>query len=215
MTTPPPPPAAIQTLADLLERLGGIPLARVRYHPSPGTATEQDVLIPGQHPCELVDGVLVEKAPGYRESCLAGALLALVRAFVLPRNFGLVSGADGTVGLFPGLVRIPDVAFTSWDRLPNRRMPAEPIPHLAPDLAVEVLSHSNTEAEMARKRGEYFTAGARLVWIVDPDSRSVTVYTSPTQSNTLAKTDLLDGGAVLPGFTLSLRDLFAELDRAG
>ena len=74
------------------------------------------------------------------------------------------------VWLFRGLVRIPDVAFTSWERLPGRRVPPEPIPELAPDLAVEVLSQSNTEAEMTRKRGEYFAAGVRLVWLVDPDA---------------------------------------------
>src|SRR5207244_2699767 len=103
-------PPAIRTLADLLERLGAIPPARVRFQPAPGTATEEDVIAAGQREnrlCELVDGVLVEKAMGFREACLAGALLALLREFVVPRNLGLVSGADGMIRLFPGLVRIP------------------------------------------------------------------------------------------------------------
>jgi Uma2 family endonuclease len=212
------PPAPVRTLADVLESLGGISPARVLANPAPGTATEQHVLEIHRcekRLCELVDGALVEKAMGYRESLLAGAILAFLRAFVVPRNLGLVTGPDGMVRLFPGLVRIPDVAFASWDRLPDRRVPAVPIPQLAPDLAVEVLSESNTEAEMARKLHEYFTAGVRLVWLVDPEARTVAVYTGPEHFTVLGEAQTLDGGAVLPGFTLPLRELFAELDRQG
>jgi Uma2 family endonuclease len=212
------PPATIRTLADLLERLGGISADRVRFHPAPGTATEADVLEVERREnrlCELVDGVLVEKAMGFRESLLAFALGGILRAFVVPRNLGLVSGPDGTLRLFPGLVRIPDVAFISWDRIPDRRVPEAPIPGLAPDLAVEVLSPSNTTAEMARKRGEYFAAGVRLVWSVDPRSRTVTVHDAEGRSTTLDEAATLDGGAVLPGFAMPLKDLFAELDRRG
>ncbi len=87
---------------------------RVRFCPFPGTATVQDVIDLGDHEgrlCELVEGVLVEKAGGYVESRLAGFLLALLNNFVIPRNLGIVTGADGAVQLMPGLVRIPDVAF--------------------------------------------------------------------------------------------------------
>jgi Uma2 family endonuclease len=206
------------TLADLLERLGGISPSRVLADPAPGTATEEDV--PEIHRrekrlCELVDRVLVEKAMGFRESLLAGALITLLRAFVIPRNLGVVSGEAGMVRLFPGLVRIPDVAFTSWDRLPGRQVPTAPVPQLAPDLAVEVLSEGNTDAEMTRKLREYFAAGVRLVWFVDPQTRTVTVYTGPEESRVLDEAQTLDGGQVLPGFSLSLRILLAELDRQG
>jgi Uma2 family endonuclease len=68
---------------------------------------------------------------------------------------------------------------------------------------------------MARKRLDYFTAGVRLVWEIDPDARTVSVYTGVDTFRTLTAADTLDGGAVLPGFTLTLRDLFAELDRQG
>jgi Uma2 family endonuclease len=208
----------IHTLADLLERLGNIPLDRVRFRPPPGTATEQDVLDVAAHEdrlCELVDRTLVEKPMGYCESVLALALAGFLRTFVIPGNLGVVSGADGMMRLFPGLVRIPDVAFASWDRFPNRRVPTAPVPNLVPDLAVEVLSLSNTAAEMARKLGEYFRAGVRLVWIVDPPARTVAVYTAPEQFTVLTEADTLDGAPVLPGFTLPLRELFAELDRQG
>jgi Uma2 family endonuclease len=210
------PTTGIATLADLLHQLGDIPPHRVRFHPFPGTATEQDVLAIEAHEdllCELVDDVLVEKPMGFRESCLASVLIALLWAFVKPRNLGFVTGEAGMMRLAPGLVRIPDVAFVSWEHLPGRRMPTVPIPGLAPDLAIEVLSQSNTAAEMARKCREYFAAGGQLVWLVDPETRTVDVYTAPEQSTRLHETQILTGGTVLPGFTLTLQDLFAELDR--
>ena len=208
----------IKTLADLLDRLGGVPLDRIRFHPFLGTATVQDVIdIQRQEGklCELVEGVLLEKTMGYNESSLAVFLAGLLNALVIPRNLGLVTGPDGTLQLMANLVRIPDVAFTSWDRLPGRQRPAAPVPHLAPNLAVEVLSQSNTPGEMAVKRQDYFAAGVELVWEINPDARTVAVYTSVTDITTLTAADALDGGAVLPGFTLPLRDLFAELDRHG
>ena len=121
---------AIETVAGLLERLGGIAPDRVRTKPPLGTATEADLIAASQRegrPCELVDGILVEKAMGYRESLLAVVLAGLLKAYVGPRKLGLVSGPDGMMRLFPGLVRIPDVAFVSWDRIPGRRVPKEPI----------------------------------------------------------------------------------------
>ena len=212
------PTAPAETVADLLAYLGDIPPARIRLHPPPGTATEQDVLdvqARTDRLCELVDGVLVEKAMGFRESFLAIALSAILWGFVKPRKLGVVTGEDGMVRLASGLVRIPDVAFVSWERLPGRRIPSAPIPALAPDLAVEVLSPGNTPGEMARKRQEYFAAGVKLVWIVDPVARTVAVYTEPEQSTVWQEDQTLAGDPVLPGFTLPLRELFAELDSQG
>jgi Uma2 family endonuclease len=204
-----------ETVADLLEQLGGIAPQRVRLKPLPGTATEADLIaasLRDDRLCELVDGVLVEKVMGYRESLLAGLILSLLRAWVYPRRLGLVSGEAGMMRLFPGLVRIPDVAFASWDRIPSGRVPTEPIAGFAPDLAVEVLSESNTPGEMARKCREYFSAGVRLVWLIDPATRTATVFTALDQATTLSVEDTLDGGDLLPGFRLPLRDCFAELD---
>jgi len=209
-------PHSIKTLADLLERLGGIAPERVQFQPAPGTATEQDVVEVERREkllCELVDGVLVEKTLGYRESVLAVAIATLLKNFVGHRNLGLVSGEAGMSLLFPGLVRIPDVAFASWERVPGGKMPSDPIPDLVPDLAIEVLSQGNTKREMARKCEEYFKAGVQLLWIVDPDARRVEVYTAPGSVRTLAEPESLDGGDVLPGFVLPLRDIFAELDK--
>src|SRR4029450_3435325 len=113
-----------------------------------------------------------------------------------------------------GLVRIPDVAFASWDRFPGGEIPTDPVPDIAPDLAVEVLSPGNTPGEMSRKLREYFAAGVRLVWFVDPKTKSVTVYTSRTRSKTIPSTGTLDFGKVLPGFEVSVASLFAKLKRS-
>jgi Uma2 family endonuclease len=205
----------IPTLGNLLEHLGDIPADRVRYYPLPGTATEQDVIdieARENRICELVDGVLLEKPVGFRESMLAIAIAAALRNFILPRQLGIVTGADGLMKLCSGLVRIPDVAYISTHRLPGGRIPTDPIPLLVPDLVVEVLSTGNSMREMNRKRDEYFAAGVRLAWFVDPGARTIDVYTSAANFVTLRENDSLDGGAVLPGFTLDLRSLFSELD---
>jgi Uma2 family endonuclease len=181
----------------------------------PGTATKDDLLKPENKNCELVDETLVEKPVGMRESLLAIWIGHLFQDHVHSRNLGLITGADGTYEVLLGLVRLPDVAFVSWDRLPGRRVPDEPIPNVVPDLAVEVLSPSNTAKEMARKRGEYFRAGVRLVWEIDPRTRTARVYTSETAFADLTTADALDAGSVLPGFQLPLAVVFAELDRHG
>jgi Uma2 family endonuclease len=209
---------ATQNIAELLEDLGGIDPKRVRLKKPFGPATEADLIAVnerGEGLCELVDGLLVEKGMGYTESDLTFILAGFLRAFIVPRNLGLLSGPDGGMRLFAGLVRMPDVAFASWDRIPGRRRPTEPIAGFAPDLAIEVLSRSNTKKEMARKRREYFQAGVRLVWEVDPRARTVAVYEGPERPTILEVGQTLDGGEVLPGFALTLADLFADLDRQG
>ena len=206
------------SLDDLVERLGGISLSRILIDPAPGKATESDVIEAARRYSrlfELVDGVLVEKVRAYRESLFTLFLARILLEFVEPRNLGLVSGADGTMKLFGGLVRIPDVAFVSWDRIPGRAIPKEPVPSLTPDLVIEVLSESNTPAEMERKRGEYFDSGVRLIWEADLELRVVTVFTLEGNVKILDGTRTLDGGDVLPGFTLPLDDLFSKLDQRG
>jgi Uma2 family endonuclease len=129
-------------------------------------------------------------------------------------KLGRVSGADGLLRLFPGLVRAPDIAYASWKRFPGGRIPRAAIPSLVPDLAVEVLSRSNTPAEMKRKREEYLRCGVRLIWIVDPVKRKVEVVSPKRNPIVLSEGDVLDGGKVLPGFTVKLKELFAALDES-
>jgi Uma2 family endonuclease len=207
-----------QTVADLLDRLGGIPASRVRLIPTPGTATEQDVIDVHDRTnrlCELVDGVLVEKVMGFDESRFSVLLATFLIAFLNRNDLGTIVGADGIMRLFPGLVRIPDVAFISWKRYPKKTRKRGEIPTVAPELVVEVLSKGNTRREMARKLDEYFRAGVLLVWYVDPKRRTVRVFTGRDQSVVLDEDQHLDGGDVLPGFTLSIRDWFGEAERTG
>jgi hypothetical protein len=103
----------IQTLAELLERLGSVPLERIPVHPSPAQATERDVLVrPGAEKrlYELVDGVLVEKPMGYYEARLAAWLIRLLGECLDQRDLGIVMGGDSTLRLAPGLVCLPDVS---------------------------------------------------------------------------------------------------------
>jgi Uma2 family endonuclease len=200
-----------ETAAELVQKLGNVPLERICLTPPPGMATERDLLAAMRRSdrlYELVDGTLVEKAMGLSESMIAAQIIRLIGNFATAHDLGIPAGADGAIRLLKGLVRMPDVSFFCWEKLPGRVLPAEPIP----DLAVEVISETNTPEEMERKLREYFLAGVRLVWMIDPRKRTAEVYTSPdAPAASVAETQALDGGSVLPGFTLPLAELFAHL----
>jgi len=201
------------TLADMLTHLGGVPLDRIRTYPPPGMATEEDVLKSKSRSnriCELIDGILVEKTMGYYESLLAAMIIQRLGSFVEEHDLGIVLGPDGTLRILPSQVRIPDVCFIAWDQFPNRELPGEPILARAPDLAVEVLSRGNTEGEMQRKLHDYFAAGVRLVWYIDPRTRTARAYTAEDQYTELGERQCLSGGQVLPGLELPLEELFAK-----
>ena len=159
----------------------------------------------------LIDATLVEKTVGYRESFVAMRVGHLIQAFLESHDQGIVLGEGGALRILPDQVRIPDVCFISWDHFPDRKLSPEPIPALAPDLAIEVLSQGNTEAEMQRKLRDYFAAGVRLVWYIDPRTRSARSYTAETQYLEVAESQSLLGGDVLPGFELPLSDVFANI----
>ncbi len=203
--------------AELLHQLGDVPLERIRMDAAPGTATEKDVIAlregPERRLCELVDGVLVEKTMGARESILAVVVARMIGNFIEEDDLGVVFGADGMMRTFPDQVRIPDVSFISWDRYPGDEVPDEGVSSFLPNLAVEVLSPSNTKGEMERKLRDYFVAGVELVWVVDPKTQTAKSYTSPEDVQRIGKTGSLDGGAVLPGFRPSLKELFASTKR--
>jgi Uma2 family endonuclease len=201
------------TAADLLSRFGAMPLWRIRFDPPPGTATEADVVEIHDRTnrlCELVDGVLVEKTVGTFESHLGTRIARLLGNFVDANQLGTVLGGDGFMRLASGLVRIPDAAFISWKSWSIEEVRRQAIADLSPDLVVEVISRSNTPEEMTRKLHEYFEAGARLVWYIYPDEQTVHVFTGVDDSQILAASDTLDGGAVLPGFSVKLAGFFAE-----
>jgi Uma2 family endonuclease len=207
-----------ETLADLIAQLGDIPPSRIRLHPPLGTATEEDVLrleaAPNKRLCELIDGVLVEKPMGFAESLLAGFLIEYLRTFVKPRKLGIVLSSDGMLRISSTQIRIPDVSFISWDRLPGRKIPKVQVPRLSPDLAIEVLSPSNTDKEMERKRGNYFEAGTLECWEVLIPTREVVLYRADGSVARLDSTGTITS-ALLPGFQLPVAQLFAELDETG
>lgn len=199
------------TALDLVQRFGPIPLDRMRLHPAPGTATEQDVVgIQDREDrlYELVDGTLVEKTVGTYEAYLAALVLQVVGAFVREHDLGIVLGADGMLRIATGMVRIPDMSFIAWSRLPNRQVPRAAIADLVPDLAVEVLSTSNTPQEMQRKLVDYFAAGVREVWYVYPTEHAIDQHFGTDKSTRIKPGQSLLAGEVLSGFALDPAQLF-------
>jgi Uma2 family endonuclease len=203
------------TAADMLTHLGGIPLERIRMYPPPGTATEADVLAAKNRIhqiCELTVGILVAKVLSFQKALLTTELTYRVLDYAKSKDLGIVLGPAGPLRLSPERIVIPDVSFICWEKFPNRRLPRDSIYAVAPDLAIEVLSEGNTRAEMSRKLRDYFTAGVRLVWYIDPKTRSAQAFTTEDHWVDVSETQSLSGGEVLPGFELSLKDLFAKAD---
>jgi Uma2 family endonuclease len=200
-------------LDELLHNLGGIHPRRVRMDPPPGTATLRDLIRLQKtdgRVYELVDRTLVAKPMAFDESNIAGWIQTALNNYLAEYPIGMTVGEQGMMKLMPGLARAPDVSFISWAQIPDRNAPRGPVPDIYPDLAVEVLSEANTRREMARKRKEYFLAGARRVWQVDWRTRTVDVYTDPETFTTRTAADTLDGGDILPGFTLPVRAIFVN-----
>lgn len=215
MTAIQPPFPREWSVDDLLRHLG-VPANRIRLAPPPGTAVEEDVLRVREQEgrlCELIDGVLVEKTMGFHESTLAGYILYLLHDFFHGQPPGKLTAPDGTMRLMPGQVRIPDVAFISRERIERCANFAQPIPDLTPDLAIEVVSENNTPQEIERKVKEYFFAGTVLVWVVDPRTWTVDVYTAPDQRETIGETGELKGEPVIPGLCLPVARIFAQAPR--
>jgi Uma2 family endonuclease len=210
------PQKRFPTIADVQERLGHVPESRILSFPAPGTATVQDLLdgsITGDRLYELVDGILVEKGMGFREGFLGWRIGHLIQAYLDENNVGLAAGSDGMIRFKLDLVRMPDISFIRWDSVDDPEEienPTGAFLEVPPDLAVEVLSPSNTRREMEIKLEEYAKAGVRLVWYVDPERKGVDVYPkgNPRRKKTLGVNDTLDGGDVLPGFAVKVAKLF-------
>ena len=202
--------------ADLQQHLGGIPLQRICLVPPPGCASEDDVirLHDDEHRlCELQDGVLVEKTMGWYESILAGLIITRINVYLESHNLGKVLGPDGTLRFLPGLVKIPDISFISWQRWPQQTPPRRPIPAIIPDLVIEVLSDGNTPEEMEAKLQVYRQTGVRMIWYINPQSLDAVCHHGAGESIHVAPDGVLEGHDILPGFRLSLADLFARADQ--
>jgi Uma2 family endonuclease len=214
-TSPPPTLRRYENAAQWLRALGDVPLERILFDPWPGTATEADLLrlVEGDTLCELIDGTLVEKPMGLAEAIIAANLIVELGSYANRTNAGVVSGADSTLRMAStGRVRLPDVAFVSMERMPKTR---QAIPTLAPDLAVEVLSASNTTGEIDQKLREYFDSGTRVAWVIDLPTRTVAVYHQAGEpTRILNESDHLDGEQFLPGFSILVAEIFRNVPPA-
>ena len=160
---------------------------------------------------EVVDGRAVEKpSMGAYEYELATIVLNYLHAHVRSRGLGRVlTGMMFDLRPAVDRQRRPDVSFVSAASWPlNRRAPKTAAWAIIPELAIEIVSPTNPATEVIGKVQEYFAAGVRLVWVVYPDQEQVYAHESPTRIEVLARGDTLDGGAILPGFRLSVIDLF-------
>ncbi len=211
----PDAPPTEWTIADVRARLPGFPAWRIHTYPAPGTATEKDLLKAVARSgliCELIDGTLVEKPKACYESMLAAALIHFIYLYLDENNLGSVMGEAGFLKIMGGQVRAPDVSFIRWELLPGPDSPKPAIYALAPDLAVEILSKGNTKREMKRKLRDYFKSGVRLVWYIEPKTRTARAYTAELKWTDIASEGSLVGADVLPGFELPLAQLFARVE---
>ncbi len=159
---------------------------------------------------ELVRGELVEMPPpGAIHNVIVDEIHGLLRAFVKEHQLGIAFGDNTGYVLHrgPDTVRIPDVSFIAWERVPETGIPEENwlIP---PDLAVEVVSPSDHANDVYDKAREYVESGVRTVWVLWPKRRAVSVHTRDDKTAELGPDDELNGGDVLPGFTVRVGDLF-------
>jgi Uma2 family endonuclease len=164
---------------------------------------------------ELVEGELRTMTPtGGAHGVVAGNLLGVlfqhVQAHALGKLFTEATGFQ--LKRNPDTVRCPDVGFVRADRLPPEGI-GPGFLQLAPDLAVEVVSPSDTVSELGEKVDEYAAAGVRVVWIVDPANRTVTIHETGRSVRILREGDVLDGGDVVPGFRYEVAGLFAGVRR--
>lgn len=158
--------------------------------------------------CELVRGELIRMTPpGGTHGWLAAEIARHLGNAVEGSKLGRVYGEVGFIlERDPDTVRAPDVAFIATDRLAEADTP-QYIP-IAPDLAVEVNSPHDRAGEVAEKVGWWLRHGTRMVWVVDPRSRTVTSYLPDGSARVLQHDQTLGGGEVLPGVSLNLVDLF-------
>jgi Uma2 family endonuclease len=159
---------------------------------------------------ELIRGELRKLAPaGHQHGRIAINVTTPLDQHVRAHNLGTVYAAETGFKLAsnPDVVRAPDVAFIRRERVEEVGNVEGYWPG-APDLAIEVISPSDTYTDVQEKIFDWLEAGARMVIAVNPRTRAVTVYRSLTDIVVLSENDVLEGGDVVPGWTVPVRDLF-------
>jgi Uma2 family endonuclease len=164
---------------------------------------------------ELIDGAIHDMPPSSKLNTILAVWIAhLLISYVVANYLGYVTGADGGYQLGPHDVRLPDVGFIAKARAAGLSGTVFPV---APDLAVEVISPSETSRAVLDKARAYLQAGTRSVWAVYPEDQVVDVYRLADDGGlhvqTVGKEGTLDGADALPGFTLAVSDVFARLQR--
>lgn len=176
------------------------------------TAEELYELPDDDYQYELVSGELVRMSPsGAEHGLVTAALSHALREYVNRTQAGVCCGAETGFILQrdPDVVRAPDAAFVAWERIPASGVPKSYWP-FAPDLAAEVISPGDRFADLQTKVVEYFRAGTRLVWVIEPATRTVYVYRARRDVQALGEQDDLTGGEALPGFRCPVRELFTR-----
>jgi Uma2 family endonuclease len=178
--------------------------------PTLATADELFVMPDDGFRYELVKGELRRMPPaGSEHGAVAVNIAVVIAPFVKAHSLGVVFGAETgfKIASDPDTVRAPDLAFVRRTRIPEEGIPRGFWPG-APDLAVEVISPGDTYTEVEEKVNDWLNAGTRMVLVLNPRTRTVTVYTSHTDVVRLTESDTLDGGEFLPGFTCRVTELF-------
>lgn len=159
------------------------------------------------HIYELIDGAIVMTPAGMRHSDVAARITVVLGNFVLGRNIGGLYTEGVGIQLPTGNVLSPDVCFVRTEKLPGGRSPVD-WGRLVPDLVVEVLSPHDRTRFVARKVSEYLDCGVPLVWVVDPERKTVAVHQPHQDIAELAGDAVLTADPVLPGFSCRVSDFF-------
>lgn len=173
--------------------------------------TAEDLLtMPDGDRYELVDGQLVERIAGMHSSWIGGQLVSFLGNYIERNERGWVFAARTEYQCFPGRpnhVLKPSASFIRFGRFHNEKLPRGHC-KVAPDLIAEVISPNDLYSEVTRRIFDFKDAGVPLIWVIDPDSRSVIVYRKDGNLSLLQENDQLSGESVLEGFSCKISDLF-------
>ncbi|MCA9858993.1 MAG: Uma2 family endonuclease [Thermomicrobiales bacterium] len=178
------------------------------------TITAAELLVMGSDvPYELIQGELVSVSPSsIKSNMILSNIHGAIFAFVRSRKLGLLSVGEGGYLLEsnPDTVVAPDIGFVVRDRLPDP-IPARGYLPVRPDLIVEVISPTDERSEIERKQALYDRIEVPVVWWIDPRRETASVHVPGQPVQVIDRTGQLDGGDLLPGFTLKLAEIFDEL----
>lgn len=198
----------------LLAILGDVGPERVLLQPPPRQATRKDLvqrLEHGEVRCELIDGTLVDKPSGQIEAVLGSWLIHQLWAYFEANNLGVVCCPSLPIQLRSGLIRIPEVAVVSFKRSSAGRSRNQAVVTRIPAHVIEITHVGCSKREIQKRIGDYLAAGVPIIWIVDPRKRTVSVYSDISSSVTLQENETLEGGEILPGFKMSIREWFDKI----